>query len=146
MESIGVMPEPAATRTWCPGSPRAGVNRPVGSITSTTSPGRTSRTSQVEKRPSGTTRTPMRGAAPTGAQSEYERRSSRPSTVRRTVRDWPGAKAKASARASGTSKVTAAASSHSGSTEATRSAWNRGLRRAGTAAGAAGAGEVGADI
>ncbi len=78
MESIGVIPEPAAIRTWWPGRVRSGVKAPVGAITSTVSPGRTSLTSQEENRPPGTTRTPMRGCAPAGEQMEYERRSSRP--------------------------------------------------------------------
>lgn len=70
MDTIGVMPEPAATRTWWPGVERSGVNRPVGAITSTVSPGRTSSTSHAENSPPGTTRTPMRGAEPAGAQIE----------------------------------------------------------------------------
>ena len=32
----------------------------------------------------------MRGAAPDGAQIEYVRRCSTPSTTRRSVSDWPG--------------------------------------------------------
>src|SRR5690606_35145486 len=69
-------------------------------------------------------RTPTRGGAPSGAQIEYERRSSRPSTHRRRVSDWPARNAYAPARSSGTSKVTATASSHRRSTEATVSSWN----------------------
>ncbi len=85
MDSIGVMPEPAAISTWWPGSSRVGVKAPVGGMTSTMSPGRISSTSQEENSPSVTIRTPMRGAAPAGEHSEYERRSSRPSRTRRTV-------------------------------------------------------------
>ena len=43
---------------------------PGGVCTSTTSPGRTSRTSQRENSPSGISRTPIRGGAPAGAQIE----------------------------------------------------------------------------
>jgi hypothetical protein len=50
---------------------------------------------------------------------EYERRSS----PRRTVRDWPGWKAKSAARSAGTLNVIAAESSVSGSTLATVSEW-----------------------
>ena len=70
MDSIGVMPEPAAMhrcRPPCSGSAR---KLPVGICTSMTSPGRTSRTSQDENSPSGISRTPMRGEAPAGEQIE----------------------------------------------------------------------------
>ena len=97
----------------------SGQNRPPGVCTSTSSPGRTSRTSQREKSPSGISRTPTRGRSPAGAQIEYCRRSSRPSTCRRSVSDCPGTNAKSSARSAGTSKVTATASSVSSSTSAT---------------------------
>ena len=66
---------------------------------------------------------PTRGAAPTAAQMEYCRRSSRSPTWRRSVSDWPAVNRKSSARSSGTSNVTAAASSQSRSTRATRSGW-----------------------
>ena len=66
---------------------------------------------------------PMRGAAPAGAQIEYERRCSTPSTTRRSVSDWPAWKAYVAARSSGTSKVIATASSVSRSTCATASSW-----------------------
>ena len=80
----------------------------------------------MENSPSGTSRTPTRGGAPTGAQIEYDRRSSTPSTTRRSVSDCPAANAYSSRRSSGTSKVTAAASSQSRSTAATVSVWRRG--------------------
>ncbi len=71
----------------------------------------------------------MRGTVPAGAQIEYERRSSRPSTSRRRVSDCPGAKANSSASSSGISKLTAAASAHSRWTAATRRRWKAGRRR-----------------
>ena len=100
------------------------MNAPVGDATSTESPGRTSLTSHSENRPPGTSRTPTRGAVPTAEQIEYDRRSSRPSTDRRRVRDWPARKSNSEASSDGTSKVTATASSQSRSTPATRKVWN----------------------
>ena len=92
---------------------------PLGTWTSRVSPGLTVRTSQPETAPPATSRTPIRGAAPAGAQMEYERRSS----PRRTVSDWPGGKAKSAARSAGTLNVIAAESSVSGSMLSTVSAW-----------------------
>lgn len=137
MDIIGVIPDPAAISTWCPGSPGSGVKAPVGGSTSTVSPRRTPCTSQSENSPPGTTRTPIRGGAPAGEQMEYERRSSRPSTVRRRVRDCPGRWANSAASSSGISKPTVTASSHSGLTSATRSSWKTGRRRGRTAPAAA---------
>src|SRR5215469_2896664 len=115
IDSTGVMPDPAATSTCSPTADGPGVNVPAGGCTSTTSPGLTSRTSQLETRPPATSRTPMRGGLPGGTQIEYERRS----VPRWTVSDWPGLKANSPAMPSGTSNVIAAASSVSGSTAAT---------------------------
>ena len=103
----------------------SGQKRPLGVCTSISSPGRTSRTSHRENSPSGISRTPTRGRAPAGAQIEYWRRCSTPSTIRRRVSDWPGTKSNSSARSAGTSKVTATASSVSCSTSATVSVWKR---------------------
>jgi hypothetical protein len=46
------------------------------------------------------------------------------STTRRRVNDWPGVKSNSPDRSSGTSKVTATASSVSSSTSATVRVWN----------------------
>ena len=97
---------------------------PDGGCTSIRSPGRTSRTSQPDSAPPGTSRTPIRGGWPAGEQIEYDRRSSRPSTIRRSVSDWPGRNRYTSASSAGTSKVTATASSQSLSIRATVSSWN----------------------
>ena len=70
MESIGVIPEPAAMHRCLPPAEASARKLPEGGCTSMTSPGRTSRTSHREKSPSGTSRTPMRGAVPAGAQIE----------------------------------------------------------------------------
>ena len=93
IDSAGVIPEPATISTWWPATSTSGVKLPLGACTSMRSPGRTSRTSHVETAPSGTSRTPIRGDAPAGAQIEYERRCSTPSTNRRSVTHWPGRKA-----------------------------------------------------
>ena len=95
------------------------MNDPAGGWTSIRSPGRTSRTSQPDMAPPGTSRTPIRGGSPAGEQIEYDRRSSRPSITRRRVSDWPGRNRNSSASSGGTSKVMAAASSHSRSTRLT---------------------------
>ena len=92
IESTGVIPEPAATSTWCSPGATSGLKRPCGGPTSSSSPAASRSTSQVENRPSSTRRTPMRGAAPSGAQIEYERRSSPSSVARRSVRYWPARK------------------------------------------------------
>ncbi|GAA3091929.1 hypothetical protein GCM10020001_003910 [Nonomuraea salmonea] len=123
IDSSGVMPEPAATHRWRSPPSGSACQEPVGGCTSMTVPGRTSWTSQEENRPPGISLTPMRGAAPAGAQIEYERRSSRPSAIRRRVSDWPALNAYVSRSSGGTSKVIAAASSHSRSTAATVSGW-----------------------
>ncbi len=93
IDSIGVIPEPAAMHRCRP--PTAGSARklPVGVCTSISVPGVTSRTSHEENIPSGISRTPIRGRSPTAEQIEYDRRSSRPSTHVRRVSDWPAAKA-----------------------------------------------------
>ena len=70
MDSTGVIPLPAAISTCCPGVSRSGVNEPEGGCASTTSPARTSCTSQPETAPPATSRTPMRGARPRAAQME----------------------------------------------------------------------------
>ncbi len=93
IESTGVIPEPAATHRCRPPATGSARNRPVGVCTSIRVPGRTSRTSQLENSPAGTSRTPTRGGAPTGAQIEYDRRSSTPSTTRRSASDCPAANA-----------------------------------------------------
>ena len=123
MESTGVIPDPAATRPWCVPGRSSGVNAPDGGATSSSSPATSRSTSHSENKPSVTRRTPTRGAAPACAQIEYERRSSTPSRTVRSVRYCPGRNAKADRRCSGTSNVTATASSHSRSTPATRRVW-----------------------
>src|SRR3982074_142627 len=123
------MPDPAAISTWCAAVSRSGVKFPVGDCTSITSPARTSCTSQLENKPPGISRTPTRGRAPAGAQIEYERRSSRPSIVRLSVKECPGRKGNSSASSRGTSKVTATASSHRDSTSATVKGWKPARRR-----------------
>ena len=70
IDSIGVIPEPAAMHRCRPPSAGSARKLPVGVCTSTVSPGRTSCTSQCENIPSGISRTPTRGFAPTGAQIE----------------------------------------------------------------------------
>ena len=70
MESIGVMPEPAAMQRWRPAMAGSARKLPLGVGTSIVSPGRTWCISQEEKSPPGISRTPMRGAAPAGAQIE----------------------------------------------------------------------------
>ena len=86
------MPLPAATATYrrrAAGSSR-GVNRPAGAITSTTSPGASSSLTQSEKAPPSRRFTPMRRLRLRAlAQIEYVRRSSFPSTTRRSVRCCP---------------------------------------------------------
>ena len=90
---IGVIPEPAAIATTCPVEVDAFDTKvPAGLMTSTSSPGRSPSCAQVEKRPSGsrlmpTLIAPRRG----GLHSEYERRSSSPSTVARRATYCPGA-------------------------------------------------------
>ena len=70
IDSTGVMPEPAAISTCRPRTARSGVNAPDGGWTSIVSPGRVPRTSQPDTHPSGTSRTPIRGARPGGTQIE----------------------------------------------------------------------------
>ena len=70
IESAGVIPEPATTRTWCATASTSGVKLPVGGRTSMRSPGRTARTNHGDTAPPDTSRTPIRGAAPAGAQIE----------------------------------------------------------------------------
>ena len=70
IDSTGVMPDPAAISTCRAGAPRSGVNEPDGGCTSIRSPGRTSRTSQPDSAPPGTSRTPIRGGCPAGEQIE----------------------------------------------------------------------------
>ena len=70
MDKTGVIPLPAASRMWCAGISRSGVNEPDGACTSITSPARTSCTSQPDTAPPATSRTPMRGARPVAAQIE----------------------------------------------------------------------------
>ena len=76
MDSIGVIPEPAAISTCRPGAVRSGLKDPAGACTSMTSPARTWWISHPDTAPPATSRTPIRGACPAGAQIEYERRSS----------------------------------------------------------------------
>ena len=71
MDSTGVMPDPAAMSTCRAGASRSAVNDPAGGWTSIRSPGRTSRTSQPDMAPPGTSRTPIRGGSPAGEQMEY---------------------------------------------------------------------------
>src|SRR5882757_1509354 len=124
MDSTGVIPEPAAISPWWVPAASSGVNAPAGGATSTSSPGRTPSTSHSENSPPSIRRTPTRSAAPTGAQIEYDRRCSAPSaSYWRSVRYWPGRKVYRSRSSSGTSKLTATASSHSRSTLTTRSVW-----------------------
>ena len=52
----------------------SGVNEPAGGPTSTSSPGSSRSTSHSENSPPSTRRTPTRGAAPAGAQSDQARR------------------------------------------------------------------------
>ena len=70
IESIGVMPEPAAMHRWRPGLAGSARKLPVGRLHLDGSPGPTSRTSHDENSPPGISRTPIRGAAPAGAQME----------------------------------------------------------------------------
>ena len=70
IERMGVIPEPAAISTCRPGTARSGVNEPAGGCTSMRSPGLTSRTSQPETAPPGTSRTPIRGGWPAAEQME----------------------------------------------------------------------------
>ena len=70
MDSIGVMPDPAAMHRCLPPCPGSAWKLPEGVCTSTVSPTATSRTSQEENSPSGISRTPTRGLAPAGAQIE----------------------------------------------------------------------------
>ena len=70
IETIGVMPEPAAMQRWRPGLAGSARKLPVGGATSTGSPGPTSRMSHDENIPPGISRTPIRGAPPAGAQME----------------------------------------------------------------------------
>ena len=70
IDSTGVIPDPAAISTCRPGTRRSAVNDPDGGWTSTRSPGRTSRTSQPETTPPGTSLTPIRSGSPSGAQME----------------------------------------------------------------------------
>ena len=112
------------------------MNEPDGGCTSTTSPGRTSRTSQPDTAPPGTSRTPMRSGWPPGRRSSTtgappgRRRSGAPSAT-----DRAGTRTRPPARA-GTANVTATASSHSRSTRATASSrnWRRELAPARPAA------------
>jgi hypothetical protein len=69
MDSAGVMPDPATTKPWCPVT-SSGVNLPSGGRTSSVSPGASRSTMRAENNPFSTRRTPMRGAAPSGAQME----------------------------------------------------------------------------
>ena len=89
MDSTGVMPLPAAIRTWCPGRDRSGVNVPDGAWTSMTSPGRTSWTSQPDTAPPG--HFPHADPGRVALRGRRSSRSAAPAP-RRTVRDWPGAK------------------------------------------------------
>ncbi len=70
IDIIGVMPEPAAISTCRPGTVRSGVKVPLGAWTSRVSPALSACTSQPETAPPATSRTPIRGADPAGAQIE----------------------------------------------------------------------------
>ena len=112
------MPDPAAMhRCRAAGAPGRGGTGRSASAPRSRRPARTlvRPASRRTARPGSRARRPA-GGAPAGAQIEYERRSSTPSTIRRSVSDCPAAKAKSSGRSSGTSKVTATASSQSRST------------------------------
>ena len=64
IDSIGVMPDPAAMHRWRPPSRAPGRGRTAARrLHLDWSPGATSRTSQRENSPSGTSRTPTRGRA-----------------------------------------------------------------------------------
>jgi hypothetical protein len=65
-----VIPDPAATHRCRSPAAASARHEPFGARTSIRVPGSTSRTSQVDKSPSGISRTPMRSGAPTGAQIE----------------------------------------------------------------------------
>ena len=72
MARMGVIPDPAATRTtlrvtdgW-----QATVNSPIGAMTSNTSPTANSVVAQVEKAPSGMRLTPIRSPSPGAEQIE----------------------------------------------------------------------------
>jgi len=69
-ESSGVMPDPAAMHRCRSPVDGSACQEPDGLCTSIRVPGTTSRTSHEEKKPSGTSRTPMRSGAPGGAQIE----------------------------------------------------------------------------
>lgn len=91
IDSIGVIPDPAAIIRCRPGSDGSARRLPDGTCTSTRSPGRTSWTSHDENIPPGISRTPIRGQPPAGEQIEYDRRCSTPSITRRSASDCPAA-------------------------------------------------------
>ena len=100
-----------------------------GSAPRSRSPGR----DLVDQPRARTARRGSRGRRPAAARRPARRSSSRggapaPSMIRRRVSDWPASKAYASRRSSGTSKVTATASSVSRSTAATVRVWKRAAR------------------
>ena len=71
IESIGVMPEPAAMQRCRPGLRRVGAEAAGGRRhLDAAPPGATSRMSHDENIPPGISRTPIRGAPPAGAQIE----------------------------------------------------------------------------
>ncbi len=70
IERTGVIPEPAAIRAWCSPGRGSGVKRPSGGPTSSSAPAASRSTSHSENSPVSTRRTPIRGAAPSGAQIE----------------------------------------------------------------------------
>ena len=92
-DSTGVMPEPAAMATRCPGMAGSGsmVNSPTGGITPRTSPAFSSSMAHAEKTPPGSRLIPTLSLPPAALeQIEYERRTSSPSISARTVTCCPG--------------------------------------------------------
>ena len=90
-------------------------------MTSSAAPAASWSLAHVEKTPPGVRLTAMRSGPPSGAQIEYERRTSSPPMSVRSVTCCPGSKRNSSRIFSGTSNVMAIASRVSRSTFATGS-------------------------
>ena len=95
IDSIGVIPDPAAMHRWRPPASRGrrGSARSASAPRSR-SPGITSWTSQEEKTPSGISRTPIRGRSPTGGADRVGAALlGAVDRCRRRVSDWPASNA-----------------------------------------------------
>ena len=118
-----MIPEPAAIATYLrlvSGSGTA-VNRPAGVITSSSSPTSRPPSTPSLNVPPGSFFTPTRSSPVDGAvKIEKLRRLSSPPLIERC---WPATKTYSSRRCSGTSNVSATASSVRSSIAATRSEW-----------------------